>query len=259
MIYHDISCQSGDIWFTIYRDSFSHMVLYVTVTTMRYIRVNHIEWILLLLFHQLSYSWHKGLFGGHSLEKCRGLHIPFPILEAQDATSEGAFQGCRLFHLIRRSVGTADTVGQRGTYEEPTTWCCSLASTKQVPQLCQVTCWRSSIPGTGTPHIRADKIHKISFWGALVHQKNGVKVILMFEHPFNDPMVWLRASRIRLRFEMVGVLKGFHSRKTCVGPWVVFQSPTRFGNFRTASLHKFILSGCTSTFIYLIKTVTLAV
>lgn len=72
--------------------------------------------------------------------------------------------------------------------------------------------WRSSIPGAGTPHIRADKIQQDQILGCFGPSKI-VKVILLFEQPFNGPMVWLRASRIRLRFEMAWVLKGLHSCK----------------------------------------------
>lgn len=143
-----------------------------------------------------------GLLGRHSPWKMPSSGCHFGRCFPKVSSFSPGFVDLSVQLTIRPTVGIS---------KEPTTWCCSLASTKQVPQLCQVT---GVLPFQGLehPHIRADKIQQDQILGCFGPSKI-VKVILMFEQPFNDPMVWLRASRIRLRFEMAWVLKGLHSCK----------------------------------------------
>ena len=161
--------------------------------TTRYIRVNH-NWMnspvnISPTFIFLTFPGH---LGRHSLEKC----------PAQDATSEGAFQRCRLFHLDSSVFRYSWPLGQRSEYLRSQRH----GAAHWLPRNKCLSCVNGVLPFQGLehPHIRADKIQQDQILGCFGPSKI-VKVILMFEQPFNDLMVWLRASRIRLRFEMAWV------------------------------------------------------
>lgn len=121
-----------------------------------------IEWILLLIFHQLSFSWpFRGFWGGTPLEKC----------PAQDATSEGAFQRCRLFHLDSSIFRYSWPLGQRSEYLRSQRH----GAAHWLPRNKCLSCvkWLAFFHSRdwNTPTSVLTKFNKIRFWGALVRQK----------------------------------------------------------------------------------------
>ena len=140
------------------------MLLYVTAKKQRdisgWIRI---EWILLLIFHQLSFSWpFRGFWGGTPLEKC----------PAQDATSEGAFQRCRLFHLDSSIFRYSWPLGQRSEYLRSQRH----GAAHWLPRNKCLSCvkWLAFFHSRdwNTPTSVLTKFNKIRFWGALVRQNS---------------------------------------------------------------------------------------